>query len=61
MPDSELSAHTWSVWRVLSAVRARIIIADLQHARKEHECRLALSHQDSLATSKSDYAGSVSL
>lgn len=61
MPDSELTVHPWSAWRVLSTVRARIIITDLKHARMEHEFRLAHSQQGCPAPPKSDIAGAVSL
>lgn len=43
MPDDDLSAHQWSAWRTLSIVRARIIDADLRHARSHHKTMVALS------------------
>lgn len=43
MPGDGLSLHHWSAWRVLSAVRAGIIDADLRYARSHHKSMAALS------------------
>lgn len=45
MPDDGLSAHHWSAWRVLSAVRARLISAELMFARSHHKTMMTLSQQ----------------
>lgn len=45
MPDDGLSDHHWSAWRVLAAVRARIINAELMHARSHHKTMATLSQQ----------------
>lgn len=45
MPDDGLSDHYWSTWRVLAAVRVRIINAELMHARSHHKTMGTLSQQ----------------
>ena len=51
MPDDGLSAHHWSAWRVLSAVRSRLISEELMYARSHHKTMTALSQLKLPATS----------
>ena len=54
MPDDGLSLHHWSAWRVLSAVRARIIGTDLRYGRSRRKTMDALKLLNSAGSDKQE-------
>ncbi|MDF7650989.1 hypothetical protein F3J38_21835 [Pantoea sp. Acro-805] len=54
MPDDGLSLHHWSAWRVLSAVRARIIDTDLRYGRSRRKTMDALKLLNSAGSDKQE-------
>jgi hypothetical protein len=58
MPDDGLSAHHWSAWRVLSAVRARIIDTDLRYGRSHLKTMGALKLLNSAGSDKEESVSS---